>query len=167
MKFKIVKLINYSGVRASVYSVIIDDDSETLFDRFTKEYVGLYKDELSDIAKRIRSMATETGARKDFFKENEGVPGDGVCALYDEPDKKMRLYCIRYGTEIVILGGGGEKPKNIRALQESEKLKKENYLIREISKAISKRIRNKEIWFSWEDNEIIGNLELDTDEEDY
>ncbi|MBK6979124.1 MAG: hypothetical protein IPH28_20170 [Cytophagaceae bacterium] len=60
--------------------------------------------------------------------------GDGVCALYDDPDRNLRLYCIRYGKQIVVLGGGGHKPKTIRALQEDEKLKQENYLIRNISK---------------------------------
>ncbi len=37
MKFEIVKLSNFSGPKATFYSVIIDDDAETLFDKFINE----------------------------------------------------------------------------------------------------------------------------------
>jgi hypothetical protein len=40
---------------------------------------------------------------------NEGKYGDGVSALFDKPKYKLRLYCIRYGTQIIIVGWGGEK----------------------------------------------------------
>ena len=57
--------------------------------------------------------------------------------------KNFRLYCIRYGTSIIILGGGGYKPDTIKALQENEKLTKENYLLRQIAKEINQRIEEK------------------------
>ncbi|UVR14472.1 hypothetical protein [Parabacteroides distasonis] len=69
-------------------------------------------------------MATKTGAAEHFFKLNEGKPGDGVCALFDSPDKKLRIYCIRFANVAIVVGGGGYKPKNIRAYQESSSLKK-------------------------------------------
>jgi len=165
MKFRFVKLENLSGEAASIYSVIMDYNKETLFDHFISEHIISYKSELLFIISRIKSMGTITGAREHFFKHNEGKPGDGVCALYDDPDKKLRLYCIRYGSGTIILGGGGEKPKNIRKLQESEKLTRENYVLREISEAITTRIRTGEIHLSYETNDFIGNLEFDTDEE--
>ena len=56
---------------------------------------------------------------------DEGIPGDGVCALFDLPNSNLRLYCIRYGNSIIILGGGGQKPKTISAFQENEKLAKQ------------------------------------------
>ncbi len=34
----------------------------------------------------------------------------------------LRLYCIRLGSAVVILGGGGHKPKTIRTLQDDTKL---------------------------------------------
>lgn len=166
MRFRIVKLDNFSGEAASVYSVVLDEDKKTLFDHFISENLTLHKSELLSIIERIKSMVTKTGAREYFFKLNEGRKGDGVCAMYDDPDKRLRLYCIRYGTGILILGGGGEKPGSIRTLQESDKLKKENYLLRDISEAITKRIKEKEIRFLWDNNELSGNLQFDTDEED-
>lgn len=77
----------------------------------------------------------------------------------------MRLYCIRYGNALIILGGGGNKPKNIRALQEDEKLRDENYLLRIISKLIEERTRSGEIEFSQDGTTFTGNLEFNTDEE--
>ncbi len=65
---------------------------------------------------------------------------------------------------MLILGGGGQKPKNISAFQEDDKLKEENYLLRKISKQITERIKNKEIQFSEDGTEIFGNLEFNDNE---
>ena len=85
-------------------------------------------------------MATKTGAAEHFFKLNEGKPGDGVCALFDSPDKKLRIYCIRFANVAIIVGGGGYKPKNIRAYQENSVLKKEAEMVIQISKIISEAL---------------------------
>lgn len=111
MKCRIVKIERLSGSASSIYTIFIDDAEYSLFDIFIKDNNTLFKSELNDIVKRLRSIGSITGAREQFFKLNEGNPGDGVCALYDDPEKKLRLYCIRYGTTAIILGGGGVKPK--------------------------------------------------------
>lgn len=89
--------------------------------------------------------------------------GDGIVALYDEPQKNLRLYCIKYGNQIIILGGGGFKGENIKALQDDTKLKHENYLLRKISKHITKKM-NDEIFFSADGSDFYGNLEFDMEE---
>jgi hypothetical protein len=81
-----------------------------------------------------------------------------VCALYDNPDSNLRLYCICYGTQIIIVGNGGHKPKTIRALQEDAKLTKENSLIKEISQQITQRIKDKDIRFTPDYMEFTGDL---------
>ena len=81
----------------------------------------------------LMSIGHKVGINDYQIKEHEGKPGDGVCALYDDPDKNLRLYGIRFGRTILVLGGGGVKPKTIRALQESDKLKHENNLMRLVS----------------------------------
>jgi hypothetical protein len=83
--------------------------------------------------------------------------------MYDTPDKKLRLYCIRYGTLIVIVGGGG--PKNVKKLQQNSKLKDENYLLRDLSELITKRLKDGEICYSNSGMDFKGNLEFDN--EDY
>lgn len=163
MKFEIVELDNLSGLEATIYSVIIDDDSETLFDKFLNENKTTFKEELVTIIAILDEIAQRNGARRSYFKENEGKLGDLVCALYDTPLSNLRLYCIRFGTTVIILGGGGYKPKNIRALQEDDKLTKENYLLRQISALIYQKMKEGEIF--WENEmELGGNLIIDTDE---
>ena len=126
MKYKIVKLEKLSGKMASIYSLVMNDEKSTLFDNFLKENMISFKDETFDIFKRLNSIGKELGARDIFFKDFEGKPGDGVCALFDVPNSNLRLYCIKYGTQIVILGSGGFKSKSTRALQETKKLEDEN-----------------------------------------
>jgi hypothetical protein len=75
------------------------------------------------------------------------------------PEYKLRLYCIRYGTQLVILGGGGHK--NVRALQDDKKLKDESYFLRELSQQITKKLRNKDIKFIDNGKDFEGDLEFD------
>lgn len=165
MKYKLVKMNQISGCKSSIYSVYLEEEQKTLFDRFLEENNILFKSELKDIITRLKTIGNKTGARESFFKLNEGKPGDGVCALYDLPNSKLRLYCIRYGYLIVILGGGGYKPKGIKALQEDPKLTEENYLLRQISSDITRRMDDHEISFSDDYMDFEGNLEFN-DEDD-
>ena len=161
MKYKIVQLSQFNGNKAGIYSVYLSDEQKTLFECFLRENIITFKSEIIDINKRINAINRKTGARDIFFKLEEGIPSDGVCALYDDPAHNLRLYCIRYGNSLVILGGGGYKPKTIRKLQDDPKLKEENYFLREISSLITERIKSGEIHFSEDGTELIGNLEFD------
>ena len=166
MRCRLKKIEKLSGYKASVYSVYVDDDQETLLEKFIRENLISFKDETKDIIRRLKTMGHKTGAREHYFKLDEGKPADGVCALYDDPDSKLRLYCIRYGTQIIVIGNGGPKSKNIRAFQEDGKLKKENYFLRWLSQQITNRIREGEIYYSDDYMDFIGNLEFTKDEEE-
>ena len=163
MKCELKKIEELSGKRTSVYSVFIDDSQLSLFDVFIEENKRLHLSEIKDIVQRLKTIGTKTGAREQFFKLHEGNPGDGVCALFDLPDKNLRLYCIRYNSQIIILGGGGIKL--VRALQNDNKLTKENYLLRELSKQITEKIKEKDIRFTIDGNDFEGdfsfNLNID------
>ena len=160
MRFEIVKLNQFNGNKCSVYSIFVDDELETMFGHFLNENKNSFKSEIINILERIKTINSVTGARESYFKLHEGNPSDGICALYDIPDSNLRLYCIRYGNSLIILGGGGEKQKSIKALQEVDKLRNENYLLREISAQITKRIKEKAISFSDDGTEITGELEF-------
>lgn len=155
MQFEIVKV--YSGTCATFYSVKLDGENNTLFEKFINENKDKHPKELANIRDTIKVIADKTGAREQFFKHNEGKPGDGVCALYDNPDKNLRLYCIRNGSVSVLLGSGGEKPKSIKALQESKKLTDENELICDISSAISSALKDKVIKWSENGMDLLGD----------
>ena len=160
MKYKLVRISKFSGNEASVYTLLTENEQgefqDSLFDTFINENKTLYLSEIKDIFSRLRTIGNDTGARESFFKTKEGVPGDGVCALYDSPNKKLRLYCIRYGSELIILGGGG--PKNVRALQDDEKLEKENYFLRWISSRITECRQNGDLSFSTDFMDFEGDL---------
>ena len=74
MQFEIVKV--YSGPCAIFYSVKLDGENNTLFEKFILENKAKYPKELENISNTIRIMAEKTGAREQFFKQNEGKPGD-------------------------------------------------------------------------------------------
>ena len=163
MNFRVVKLEDFSGVQATIYSVILEEDEHngtTLFDHFVTENIKEHHEEVKDIASRLKAIGNKTGARDNFFKDWEGQPGDGVCALFDNPDKHLRLYCIRFGKGVLVVGGGGHKPKAMKAFQESEKLTQENDYMRIVSHEIEKKIRAKDITFAPDGTELFGDFKF-------
>lgn len=164
MKFEVVKDIDLSGRKCSIYTVFVEEYGQTLFERFLEEWSTDFYTDIQNILDRLDVIAHNTGARQIYFKEKEGKPGDLVCALFDTPGKNLRLYCIRYGAMLILLGGGG--PKEKRAWQDDEKLKSEAEWMIEVSRRIYERQLNKEIWFSNEDMDFEGDLKFDSDEED-
>ena len=165
MNCEIVKLEEFSGSQASVYSIYIEEEEMTLYDRFVIENKEQFLAEINDINKRLINIG-KIGARENFFKLKEGNPSDGVCALYDNPNSNLRLYCIRYGTSIVLIGGGGYKPKTISALQEDKKLTEENYFLRELSKEIKQRMLNKELKFSIDYLDFEGDINFNFNDDE-
>ena len=159
MKCKLVKIPEFTGNKTTVYTVLMEDEEKTLFDSFVEENKISYSSEIKDIVSRLITIGNKTGAREQFFKTKEGALGDGVCALFDLPSYKLRLYCIRYGTQIVILGGGG--PKNVQKLQQSKKLKDESYFLRDLSKVITEKLKDKDLKFVDYGNNCEGVLEFD------
>ena len=140
-----------------------NNKSITLFDEFIYKHQNSFKGEISDILQRLRTIGTKTGARAHFFKIWEGSPGDGVTALYDKPNKRLRLYCIRFSNSIVILGSGGEK--KVRTLQDDETLLTANYFLRQLSAEMTTRIKENEIRFINDYLDFSGNLEFDNNED--
>lgn len=159
MNFKLVKL-SYSGCFATIYAIKSNSD-KTTFDDFILENQE-FESELADIKKRLYIIGKETGARISYFKENEGKYGDGVCALYDKPNSKLRLYCIRFGAIAVILCGGGPKGKEVRAWQDDLKLSDEANKAIEYAKEIKEAFLKGDLIWSEDKSEI---LELQEDEE--
>ena len=165
MNYEIVNIEPHSGNMAAVYSVIIDNSEQTLYEQFLNENKSTHREELRSITNRLSIIGQKTGARANFFKHDEGKPGDGVCALYDDPKNKLRLYCIRFANVAIILGGGGPKTKKTQAWKDDEKLKKEAEIIIQISKDIMNRLKSGEIQWSEDGTKLIGNLKFSDNEE--
>ncbi|MEX2596394.1 MAG: hypothetical protein WEC59_05625 [Salibacteraceae bacterium] len=145
LTLELVELEDLSGEGATIYTLLVREQNKTLFEIFLDENEQQFATEIDNIYARIAEIGEWAGARLNWFKTKEGRPGDGVCALYDDPDKSLRIYCIRFGNCAVILGGGGPKPKDIRALQEDSKLTFENDIVKFVSQEIMLRIKNGEL----------------------
>jgi len=146
VKYRLVELQQFSGLEASVYSVFLVNEGKTLFDKFIEENKAANLQELLSIVRRLKSIGNVTGAREQYFKLEEGKPGDLVCALYDEPEKYLRLYGIRHGKTLIILGGGGLK--DVRAWQDDPKLTQEVKIMMQVSNDIDQRMQEGDIYFS-------------------
>ncbi|HVD97830.1 MAG TPA: hypothetical protein VNB90_06465 [Cytophagaceae bacterium] len=163
MNYKIVKINELSGRKTTIYSVLIEGDNKTLFEKFIQENLELYRNEIEDILLRTKAIGEKFGAREQFFKHNEGKPGDLVCALYDNPEKKLRCYCIRYSQLILIMGAGGLK--TTRTWQEDSRLSHEVKRIIQISQDIYKKQLSGDIQISEDGLFMIGNLDFEGNEQ--
>jgi hypothetical protein len=164
VNYEIVELSDLSGNYTTIYSIIKDVDTKSLFEHFVEENIDDHREEVISILHRLKVIGETTGAREGFFKHNEGKPGDLVCALYDEPDKNLRLYCIRYGSVAIILGGGGMK--EVRAWQHDPKLSKEVNAMIKVSEDIFQRMKEGDLRWSPDGKKLIGNLNFSEDEEE-
>lgn len=158
MKYELVEIEGLCGKEATIYDIRIEGEGDTLFNQFIEKYETSHESEINFIVNRLFDIANKFGARENFFKPDQGFPGSLIVRLRDKPNKELRLYCIKLGKSILILGGGGYKPKGIRSWQQSEELSKINYFLQQVSKDYKIKIENKEITFSPDNMKLDGNL---------
>lgn len=158
MGFRVVEIEELSGPACKIYSIAYDGNGDdTLFDEFLDRLDEEYPNEVDEIWAKLVFMGQEGGARVQFFRENEGLPGDGVVALLKESGFPLRLYAIRYGTILLILGSGGYKYADIAAWQDDPVLAERAREMIRISAKITERIREKDIVIS-PDGTLTGDL---------
>ena len=166
MKFELKEIKQLTGKRCKIYSVQVEGDENTLFEQFLAENQEAFPKEVKSIFKDLIAIGQYNGAKDHYFRpKKEGKLGDGVEALFDEPNALLRLYTIKYGRILLILGNGGHKPKDIRAFQENPKLTKENYLVRKIAAILYKAIIDKDLRWNKEGDNFEGQMYFDS--EDY
>ncbi|MEP7110257.1 MAG: hypothetical protein ABI760_19845 [Ferruginibacter sp.] len=108
---------------------------------------------------RLKSIGNTVGAIETYFKLDEGLEWDDlVCALYDLPDKHLRVYCIRLNNNIIIVGNGG--PKGVRAWQDDSKLSREVKEMIHYSKIIRTRLKDGSLRISLNRLKFEGDLML-------
>jgi hypothetical protein len=159
VKSKLVYLTNLSGSKASIYSILTEARTGTFLDHFIEEHRKDFMQDLISIMGRLRSMGNTVGAIDSFFKLDEGLEwNDLVCAVYDIPDKHLRLYCIRLNEQIIIAGNGG--PKNVRAWQDDPRLKREVHEMMHYSKIIRVKLNDGTLKIAANGLRLEGNLLL-------
>ena len=166
MKFRLEEIEQLSGRRCKIYTVWIDGHEKTLFGQFLEENEDKFPKELETIFRDLIDIGQRHGAKDHYFRpKKEGKLGDGVEALFDVPNALLRVYAIKYGNILLVLGGGGYKSKDIRAFQEDPKLTKENYLMRQIADVLYKAMKDKDLRWNKQGDNFEGSLYFDS--EDY
>jgi hypothetical protein len=147
MEYDLVEIEDLSGNNAHIYSVKLKGDAETLLEKFIKDNKDSHKKDIEYLIRKIIKIG-KLGCQDNFFKLNEGIPGDGVCALWHQ---NIRLYCIRYGHVALVVGYGGEK--NVRAYQDDPELNATVKQVINLAADINQKVKEKEITFT-DDGEI-------------
>ena len=108
------------------------------------------------ISQKLFTMGHITGCRRDFFKHEEGKPGDGVATL---KANQLRLYGLYFDRTAVIFGSGGYKPLNTRAYQETKALNEKAQQMIHIARIINNAIKNRDVIIN--DDGSIDNIEIE------
>lgn len=148
---KSFKLVLYEhGRKASLYSVLIEGETETEFDKFLSNPEVSFHPKRDELLAQIDEIIDRYGCQERFFKE-ESSYFDSVAALWKG---NLRLYCCRHGSIILILGSGGIK--TTRTYQEDANLNESVELMAAVSRLIDERIRTRELYISGDT--LKGNL---------
>lgn len=92
MHYELIKLDQFSGSKATIYSILPKGESLSLFEEFIEENVSDYSAEIKQIMSRLIQIGKVTGFRDHYFKE-EGDSnfvyrhGKSFWALFDDEEK--------------------------------------------------------------------------------
>lgn len=113
--------------------MIIDDAEKHGLKQFYDEFIETNNKEVNFFMDTLEKIG-RIGIKDGFF-EDQG--GNSIYRLKNIPTNKkdkpqLRLYCIKWGSMCLIIGGGGKKPDDKRAWQEAPELRRINELLSKI-----------------------------------
>lgn len=73
MKFELREILQLTGQRCKIYSVLMEGDEKTLFQQFVEENKTSFPQEVSDIIRKITSISQKRGAKEDYFRPKKKV----------------------------------------------------------------------------------------------
>ena len=137
MKKKIFIELLEEYEKVNIYSIRIDGESQTEFEKFMLNHKEEYKRDLGILAYRLEKIANDGVFERHF--RYEGKHKDRVSAIPSHIDiSKIRVYCICINERILILGNGGLK--KTRTYNMNPLLEK----IVTLMKQVDQQIKNKE-----------------------
>ena len=152
---KVVPFEEHEAV--NFYSLIIDNNKDCEMIRLTSSLMKSgYASDIGIIAGILsRIGGNKTGAEERYFRP-AGRRADNVWELPPHylVNTKLRLYCLRYGNSILVLGNGGIK--NTRTYQEDPHLNSCVEILQQTDAQISEYLRTGEIQIIGK--QIIGKL---------
>lgn len=134
-KFKIIDISE--GPKAKFYSILLEGKEQSEFEEFlvnfrdNPEFSGI----IQNIVIKIDQMARVTGAREIFFKP-EGPNMVFRINIGRDETYPLRLYCLRYNNQVVLLGGGGYKDLGTVRYQDKEELDNAVKLLRAVDRTL-------------------------------
>ena len=118
--FKLVRI--KVGRKAKIYSIRYDGEENHEFHKFVTNPEVRNHPDYQALRKKIKELYDKRGLLQQYFRpEDERYIHPEICRI-DYGTGKLRLYCIRWNDNLLILGSGGVKPDDIRFWQESPEL---------------------------------------------
>ncbi|HEX2865680.1 MAG TPA: hypothetical protein VHO03_01495 [Ignavibacteriales bacterium] len=134
-KFTIIDILQ--GPKAKFYSVLLEGKRQSEFEEFLTNFRDNpeFSEIIQNIVIKIDQMARVTGAREIFFKP-EGPSMVFRINIGRDETYPLRLYCLRYNDQVVLLGGGGYKDLSTVRYQDKEELNNAVKLLRAVDKSL-------------------------------
>lgn len=156
MKKKITIIPFEEHDACNLFSICIDDDECEMMKFANKLIKDEKRDDLQKIAHQFTKIG-EFGAEERFFRP-AGKFKDNVWELprHYIVKSNYRLYCLRYGTSVVILGNGGLK--ETRTYQEEPELHEFVMMLQAIDEKIKQLVNKGELMIA--NKQITGKLEF-------
>ena len=153
MKKRVEIVLVDQGSGGTLYSVRFAGEKETELEKFLYNEL-LHKEKgFNEIVQRLSSMTDSLGYREQFFEMNEGLRTDSVAAL---KRGRIRLYCLRWSSSLLIVGTGGLK--TAQTYQKDMALRHIVPELQELDKLIMMRQRSGDIEIDHNNGSMRGNL---------
>lgn len=129
---------------------------------FLKKIENDFEDDYQVFKALLKNVIDISGAKEKFFRNEDNSECNFLKALinYDIDDKKykggLRLYCLYYNRDRVILGNGDIK--KTRTFNEDNNLKKITKVLQSLDKAMHEREMDGEL--SWDGMKLYSNKPL-------
>lgn len=137
--FELIRMEAPGDPEGKLYTVWFFGQEITEYEKF-KERPRVSGQTFEDMEDTLTKMIDDLGFRKHLFKTEDY--NEPECAYYKE---RLRMYCLRYSSSVLVAGSGGYKPRtkngeDIERLQEVPYLKRAFQSMQYVRKRIQRRL---------------------------
>ncbi|WP_160711078.1 hypothetical protein [Chitinophaga solisilvae] len=125
-------------------------------EHFIRQYTTHHRREVGAIAALLREMGGQVGTQEKFFR----YAGNGIYFLCDFPDHTLRLYCIRLGENLLLLGGGEKAVTTATGTGDSPEMIR----MKQVSQDIFGRMSAGNVYWSSDKSPLTGDLIFEKDD---
>ena len=155
MKFSIIHIKNYSGVKAQVYTIAYENKPTPELLGFIHKFSDSHYEVIAKAIQRIQAISNRNGIQDSYFIR-ESPESHNVFRL-NETKKGIRLYCIKFSRVILLFGSGTKKIEGTAKNKENPEIEKIIDGLMKVEDAINERLDSGDIKIT--ENGFEGNLE--------